>query len=213
MRNQALISFLLISIAVLSSCENSETASKGNYYPTTKGSRWTYEVKGTCDWPNQTSTCVTTREALADGEDLPWDDSYDPFQSATSPNQFIKVKGHEYFGYGYYLPEYKFLDDALPLGSKWTAYEEEDPIIKEEFEIMEVNASKTIYGKKYHDVIVVKSTLLFKTSDKPQPFEVAQTITRYYARGIGEIYAFVDRDFEGQVEQTEYSLTNYFIAN
>ena len=209
MKNRTSLSFI-IGVALVSSCDYSDATIAGNYYPTTRGSYWTYEVKSNCDWPNQASTCITVRSASATGEELPWDSSYQPFTSVTSPNQFIKVIGHEYYGYGYYLPEYKFLDDRLPVNGSWTNGEED--YRKDVFEIEEVGATKTVSGKTYYDVIVLKNTLYYKTFNQPEPYEVVTTTNRYYARGVGEIYAKITYTLDGHPITTEYFLKDFFIA-
>lgn len=206
------ISTLLI-LTFLSSCQDENyrvLPENGNYFPTTKGSRWTYEQKYPCEWPNEASTCSSTRESVAEGEELPWDDSFEPYVSATASFQFVKVSGSEYFGYGYYVLQYKFLDDNLPKGSQWIYGGADTDILKDVFEITEVNATKEVHGVSYPDVIVVKNTYMSRRNS--DDFETVSTTSRWYAKGVGEIYMIHTRNDQGVMETFENLLTDYSIA-
>lgn len=203
----------LSSVIIMSACNDEIDYIKppvpvaGNYFPTTKGSHWTYEKKSACDG---STVCFTTHQSRAEGEELEWDPSYEPYASATAPFQFVKAVDHEYFGYGYYVPQYKFLDDALPKNRTWVYYENQP--VKEEFSIVEVNADKVVSEVTYHNVIVVRYTYFTQMRCQPEIYEPVYTITRYYAKDIGEIYMRYVYDYRGTTETIENSLIDYFIA-
>lgn len=203
---------LLSSLAFIGACDNDidhydrQVPVVGNYFPTTQGSHWTYERKSMCDG---STVCFTTQQSVAEGEELPWDDSYDPYSSATASFQFVKTVDQEYFGYGYYVPQYKFLDAALPAHRAWVY---DNDIIKEEFRITEVNATKVVGGVTYHDVIVVKYTYFVQVRCHQENYEPLFTTLRYYAKGIGEVYMLYTYDYHGTKETFENSLVDYFIA-
>ena len=202
---------IILLTTILLSCDdepNIQLPTRGNYFPTSRGSHWTYENTYTCDPPNESLICTSTSESRAEGEELPWDQSYEPFTSATSGFQFVKIIGHEYFSYAYYVPEYKFLDNALPVGGKWTNPMASDNY-KEEFEILEINASKDVHGVTYHDVIVVRSKHMWRMNTN-DAFEPITETTRWFARDIGEIYS-KRIVYDGVSRIFENSLTAYSI--
>jgi hypothetical protein len=196
--------FFALLILIFTSCSDDETIPvKGNYFPMMKGSQWTYEQKRACDWPDATKMCIETFQAKVLNESLEWDDKYKGIQHPAGSFQFVKVNDSEYFGMGFYLPEYKFLDDELPVGDKWG---DEDEFSYHRFEIMEVNAFKKIKGKTYSNVIVVKQ----ETSYGGDHLIVN---VHYYAKNIGMIYRKQTVTYKDRAaEVIEISLTKYFLS-
>jgi hypothetical protein len=189
---------------------NVQLPARGNYFPTSRGSHWTYENKYPCDPPNQSLICSSTSETLAEGEELPGDQSYEPFISATSGYQFVKIIGHEYLLYAYDGTDSKFLDSALPVGGKWRNPIASDNYI-EEFEILEINATKEVHGVMYDDVIVVRSEYMWRMNPSTAFNDVTET-TRWFSRDIGEIYSKrIVHDTGGVSWIFENSLTAYSI--
>lgn len=194
--------FLLSTFIFGISCSDDEAVPyKGNYFPMIQGGHWTYEQKWACDGPNDNQTCVEIVQAEVLNKTLEWDRDYKAIQHPAG-FQFVKIKDSEYFGTGYYLTEYKFLDDELRAGGKWG---DEDEFTYQRFEIAEVNAVKKIKGKTYNNVIVVNQ----ETSYSGDP---VITNVYHYAKDIGLIYrqqtvTYKDRN----PEVMDFSLINYSI--
>lgn len=203
--------FSLVVISFTISCsddmEGSTMARKGNYFPAAPGSHWTYEYKAPCESPNEANMCTQIWDARSVLAPLEWDDQYKRIEGAAIMLQFVKVINTEYFGMGYYINEYKFLDDGLPVGSTWGAEESPDfPDTYDRFKILEVNSTKQVKGKKYFNVIVIEQT----TSYSGDP--VIRNVN-YYAKGIGHIYRKQTVTYKsGETHTVEIRLLNYFIA-
>lgn len=199
---QGCIALSTLAFGVACSDEDPALPYKGNYFPLTPGSNWTYELKRNCDWPNESEMCVETQAAKTLNETLEWDEDYKGIQTPVLA-QFVKVLGSEYFATGYYIPEYKFLDDALPAGGKWGHEGEFD---YERYEIREVNASKIIKDRIYTNVIVVE--VEYSYGGDPVVNNVY-----YYAKDIGLIYRKQVATYKERDPQLwEFSLKRYSIG-
>jgi hypothetical protein len=211
---------LIVGLSGLSmSCEHCDVelikSLEGNYFPMAKGSYWEYVGNFNCYVPDTAQGCYSTFKYFALGDSLAWDDNYQALSNNSGPFKFIKRNNNEYFSYGYYVPEYKFLDTSIPVNGKWV-YEDGEPdsvdFYKVEFNILEVNASKKIRGKLYDNVIVV----LYKQSWRQRTdveFEELSRSYHYYAKDIGEIYARYPAVPLGSGADTEIFLIDYFIAH
>jgi hypothetical protein len=203
--------FLLPLTMLIGACEDDlqvQSPEKGNYFPTAKGSYWTYETKYNCDGLNQPAVCYETRQSLAEGDALPGDEEYKPYVSATAPIHFVKITDHDYFGLGYDQPKYKFLIDNARVNHTWGS---DQGSFREKYVVREVNSTKEIRGVTYHDVIVVEHVYSVPAICEHREFLPVTTTTRYYAKGIGEIY-MIQTNHHNPGESFENFLVDYLIA-
>ena len=158
---------------------------KGDYFPMAEGNRWEYVTKYHCPGADGAAVCYDTVRYSAEGDALYWgDDSYKSLSTPYGPFMWIKRSNNEYYAWGAYVPEYKFLDAGLPLHSSW-AY---DDWGKREFSLIAVNDTKKVYGIVYKNVIGVLQTESWM-NDNGEFVETSRAY-HYYAKNIGEIYAY-----------------------
>jgi hypothetical protein len=170
-----------------------------DYYPAKIGSNWTYQVTHTSRW--DTGSYISKQVALKDT-------LYEGKQYIDYGLQLIRKENGNYYrrtniyGIG---EEYIFLKDYLPVGGTWT--HSSYPEHRAEFVIKAIHPIMIVAGKSYRNVIEVQKQD-FHQYDAEGGFKLFQTLTSYYAKGIGEIYNLEDVSNE-YYSDYEYTLLSY----
>lgn len=105
----------------------------------------------------------------------------------------VRRDGTQYFGrnhelYGGFTKEYMFLDESLLAGDKWE-YLKNEGVTKTEYVVKEVNATVKLSGVEYTDVIKLEVNYYDNFTDG-ETLELRYSTSHYYAKGVGEIYAY-----------------------
>jgi hypothetical protein len=190
--------------AILLSCQKDScpepVSSKGDYYPTTIGSHWTYEYT----WlPRRDSITYTrTQEALKDTLYEGKNYTYFGLQLIRKENGNY-YRRTNFYGVG---EEYIFLKDNLPAGSAWihSSFENHKAV----FTIQAIHQEKEVNGIRYRDVIEVQKQDFYKYEEPD--FRLNYTAHFFYAKNIGEIYSFEDNAAE-LASDTENKLIEFNI--
>jgi hypothetical protein len=200
----SVFTFLMV-LGSLSSCENHDTddriARKGDYLALERDVvkyylREQYALGETEPYVSDTIKIVFKGDTLIEGrahgrlefysmhevEINKWIEMHDLYR-------IIRVEGSKYF----YLPyssdptEYMFLDTERPVGESWTYSHGYDHEFKTTYTIEAVNATRTVNGIEYHNIIIVSEKGLFKNYDGVN-YDHTFSGLRYFAKGVGEIY-------------------------
>jgi hypothetical protein len=103
--------------------------------------------------------------------------------------KILRKDGSKYYGrnhelYGGFSKEYLFLDEAASLNSAW---EHIKIGYKTEYKIIGLNATHTIHGVDYNDVMELQVNYYYQEGEE---FKLNYSTLHYYAKGIGEIYTY-----------------------
>jgi hypothetical protein len=179
----------------LSGCgpeENDVQPAGGDFFPLTEGSRWNYQrwVSNALD---DDSSIMDTLQ-LTIGATVTVDEKvYTEIVDGDGiTDKLIRVEGSKYYGrdhelYFGYTHEYLFLDTEKSAGESWS-YLKDDGNTKTEYIIKSTNATHTIFGKSYQDVIEVQVNYYTRTTENE--YEFSFSVMHYYAKGAGEIYSY-----------------------
>jgi hypothetical protein len=105
----------------------------------------------------------------------------------------VRRQGSQYFGrnhelYGGFSKEYLFLDTSVPVNGSWEHVKNEGQY-KTEYVVTEVNATHIVHGVEYKNVIKVDVNY-YERPTEDSNFELLYSAKHYYAKGVGEIYAY-----------------------
>ncbi|MFN8265365.1 MAG: hypothetical protein U0T11_04810 [Chitinophagaceae bacterium] len=174
--------------------EYENTGSTGNYQPTTAGSQWSYQVRGTSNY-DYTLT-ATTRDTIIGST------TFRVFENNNDPFEYYSKNGGDYIRFTA-LPEFNyqpvqmvFLKDYLLVGQEWL----ETASVK--VKVGGINVPVTVYNyisiaEKGIDYTVNGVTFknVIKVVVKPQIKTIlgigvdnTNDIYSYYAEGVGMIY-------------------------
>lgn len=176
-----------------------------DYFPTTIGSNWGYDVAGSADTLHIESSTVDT---LIGGN------TYHIFNGkqglVTNKGYYYKDGAGNYYRYDALdvnsgRMSILFLKDNQPVLTQWdspiatTVYQSLSTEVKMHFTILAKNVTRTINGTTYDSVIQVKNEMQYKILGS---FQTVETINTYYAKNIG----LIDFDAPGILT---YSIRRY----
>jgi hypothetical protein len=185
---------LLTCISILSAiigCDTNEVSpSEGDYFPL-GGREWSYQrwLSGVDNDSTVWDTLRLRVEGTVDIEGKSYVRMGDP---AGFGGKFVRVEGSKYYGRNHELygndfsAEYVFLDTEKSVGESWE-YIKDSGARKTEYVIKAVNASHTLLGVTYKNVIEVNVNYYYKDNGV---FQLSYTVVHYYAKGVGEIYHY-----------------------
>jgi hypothetical protein len=211
MKNKEVTQFVMSVFAVMltlgsfSSCENHDTddriARRGDYLALQKGVvkyylREQYALGEPEPYVSDTIKIVFKGDTLIEGHAHGKLEFYSMHEVDINTRiemhdlyRIIRVEGSKYF----YLPyssnptEYMFLDTQRPVGESWTYSYGYDDEFKTTYTIEAVNATRTVNGIEYHNIIIVAEKGWYKNYDGVS-YDHTFSGLRYFARGVGEIY-------------------------
>ncbi|MBL4675249.1 MAG: hypothetical protein JKY70_03440 [Mucilaginibacter sp.] len=183
---------------------NSASSSNDSYFPTTKGSSWTYQSDLTGTTKSAESHITGVIKSI-DGED------YYEVKSSTPGNenvvQYNYAKGKKYKMRATTVQtqttvDFFLLDDNLPVGGEWTAKMSPSGYINDmpartQCKIIEKGIIKTVLNKTYKNVIHTHVTMQY---DLGNGFEDYGDYDFYLAKGVGLIQT--DASFFGFTSST-----------
>jgi hypothetical protein len=187
----------MIFVIALLACEESTETTKQvepdqSFFPLNPKREWRYERWLTNDaTPGQiidTLTLTIAGEVTVDGK---------VYREIKTPDgsidKIVRVEGTQYFARNHELygldfsHEYVFLDTYKGEGESWY-YIKDVGSSKTEYVIQARNATHTIQGKEYKNVVEVRVNYYrLGAEDK---FEQWASVIHYYAQGVGEIYHY-----------------------
>jgi hypothetical protein len=163
------------------------------YFPLDSSNEWRYQrwissgAKGTPAWLMDTSTLIVQNEITIDGK---------VYREIVDENGFVdkivRIQGSKYFARNHELyrsdfsHEYVFLDTDKAVGESWSYIKDDNS--KTEYVIQARNATRTIGGIEYKNIIEVRVNYFNPTPSGE--FEHWVTALHYYAKGVGEIYHY-----------------------
>ncbi|GMV78260.1 MAG: hypothetical protein AMXMBFR79_13910 [Chitinophagaceae bacterium] len=156
-----------------------------DYFPTTIGSNWSYDVVGL----DTAHTDATSKDTVLGGN------TYRVFYAKGNiiDTAFYRKSGNDYYrwdaldGNTGYMP-LLFLKDDKPVGTQWestvanTIYSGIPTQVKMRYSVMEQNVTRNINGNVFDSVIHIKNELQYKIAGT---FQTIQTIDSYFAKNVG----------------------------
>lgn len=219
-----IVLFTVLSIA--SSCrkENSDlTNSAGgtsadSYYPTTKGSEWTYRATTSGSSTTMTSTQIMSGATATYNNQTYYESIATIANNPTTAKSFVYAANNTYrirsttLAYGVSV-ELEFLRANAAIGDTWTTPANDagkvngiDARVKSTMK--EKNISKVVNGKTFNNVIHSTVELQYNMSGG---FETAATYEIYAAKGIGVILIDSNIDLYGMTMNSKSELISYTI--
>lgn len=202
---------MLIS-GTLFSCEPEEVLVDlplpGDYYPLLPGNQWQYIRTHT-----YRCNCQDSGLVLIDTLRLYIDESYrvDDGAIINDRNQHlirhIRKNGNLYIDIPAYRDEYIFLIDNKPVDYSWRQGEHENAEI--EFTVEQVNGTMNVSGISYKNVIEIREVVWATAADSDVE-KIFSVTHRFYAKGIGEIYAMEAVYWDGDSSTRELTLIKHF---
>jgi hypothetical protein len=168
----------------------------GDYFPTTSNSKWVYNNLAPAGVDYEDSTLSAGTSITIGGL------SYREFDNDVFGSVYRK-EGGVYYRYGYidYIGEIDtsdteadipFLKDNVARGTSWESAvgvgtDDKKPVqYKMKFTVAEKDVSRTVLGKTYNNVIIIKEELMLDRKDGAG-YKVIAENTASYAKGIGLI--------------------------
>ncbi len=123
--------------------------------------------------------------------------------------KIVRNESTQYFGrnhelYGGFSNEYMFLDTKVRVDSSWD-YIKDGGNTKTEYVVKKAGANLTVNGVEYKDVIELDVNYYNNYTDGIN-LELWLSAKHYYAKGIGEIYAYYPPTLSGMYNNVRISL-------
>jgi len=209
MKHKLTLYYRIISMfaimGMLAACTDSNTEPwiGGDYFPMQPGATWQYVYESNCD--TQPCDSYITNWFTFTAEDSVFDGKrYTVLRNTQDISAIVRKEGTRYYRWDMYTNrEYLFLDTALPEGSSWI--ESEDQYWKTEYTAGKPLPWLMVKKKRYSDIVVVKRTNTY--ADDDYSFRVEET--KYYARGIGEVYTEQEWPVVSYVHDVKLSLLSH----
>lgn len=204
--------FALLLIQLMISCETQPVLPEipKDYFPLSDNFHLNYLKENIFNgetetvWASDTMTFTVLGDTLVEG--IAYKKIINDFGIL---EKIVRKEGFRYFGrnhelYGGFSHEYMFLDTKVPADSSWV-YIKDNGNTKTEYVVKEVNASYTVNGIEYKDVIKLDVNYYNNYGDGVN-FELWLSSKHYYANGIGEIYAYYPPNLSGTYNNVRISL-------
>jgi len=184
-----LLSFLWIQ------CDEAEKVAPDDdngYFPMKENSQWRYRRELFTAGDHSSVMSSDTVENFIKGDTIIDDITYkmvvDQYGILV---KVIRKEDGKYYGrnhelYGGFSNEYLFLDDNAVLNTLWRHYKNDNTTLTE-YEVTAANSSRTFNDIEYHNVMELEVRYYYKQNDE---YVLNYTTLHYYAKGIGEIYAY-----------------------
>ncbi len=205
--------FALLSIQLLVSCEHQSILPEKpkDYFPLSDNFQLSYlkenifEGENETVWSSDTVTFTVLGDTLVEG--LVYKKMNN--NAFRMLDKIVRNEGSRYFGrnhelYGGFSHEYMFLDINAPVDSSWV-YIKDNGNTKTEYVVKAVNATHTVNGIEYKDVIKLDVNYYNNYTDGIN-FELWLSSKHYYANGIGEIYAYYPPNLSGMYNNVRLSV-------
>jgi hypothetical protein len=200
MRNRLLVPIAALSLLVIAACSDSPTDSStstgDSYFPTSKGSTWTYT--GNVDY-----TVTVTGDTTIAGR------SYTTISNSGLPGKVGLIRKTDGIYYqadaGDLAGEQIFFKENVPANESWT-FEYTAPNgfpNKADFTLVELGGTRTVAGKEYTNVAHLHSVNSMK-HPLTGTWVVFTQADYYYAKGVGLIQS--DLGVQGKSDLTSYSI-------
>jgi hypothetical protein len=205
------ISVLFLATSLFS-CDSDEPAIRASddFFPLTENSHWKYKYRHFFTDPDGNSkpyyTIVNTMRVQ--GDTTVENKTYKKFVNDIGGlARIVRQEGSRYFGrihgmYGGFSHEYMFLDTTVPLNGTWS-YLQDEGIPKIEYRVKALHARHSINGNLFWDVTEVEVTYYTMNGATLEP---RLTTRHYYAKGVGEIYAYYPAHASGRYSDLDISL-------
>jgi hypothetical protein len=202
----------LLLIQLLVSCENHSILPEipKDYFPLSDNFQLSYLKENFFEhdekvWSSDTVTFTVSGDTLVEGLVYKKMDN----NAFAMVDKIVRKEGSRYFGrnhelYGGFSHEYMFLDVNAPVDSSWV-YIKDNGNTKTEYVVKAVNATHTVNGIEYKDVIKLDVNY-YKNNADGINFKLWLSSTHYYANGIGEIYAHYPPSLSGMYNNVRLSV-------
>jgi hypothetical protein len=192
-KNHVAAVLIFFQLFLFCACEDSAIDSPSDFFPLGSSREWHYERWISFDISHPQELLFDTLHLRIGGEMVVDGQTYSKIERNNGMiDKIVRKEGQKYFARNHELylgftHEYIFLDADKGAGDSWSYVKDEGSSMTE-YLIMEKNVTKTIMGKTYENVIVVKVNYYLLGTNGA--FEPLATAFHYYAAGIGEIYNF-----------------------
>jgi len=190
--NLTLITLLGILLIQCDETERIDPKTEEGYFPMKENSEWSYlrELFSAGDHTAVMSSDTTQNFIKGDTtiESLTYKMVVDQYGILV---KVIRKEDGKYYGrnhelYGGFSKEYLFLDDNAALNTIWRHYKNDNATLTE-YKVMALNSSRTFNNIKYHSVMEIEVNYYYKNNEE---YVLNYSTLHYYAKGIGEIYAY-----------------------
>jgi hypothetical protein len=172
---------------LLAQCDESDYYKSADYLPLRDGTEWNY-LRAYFSTGDSSFVWADTITYVVKGDTMLNDLRY--VKVVDGYNNLVKVmrkEGSKYYGmnhelYGGFSTEYLFLDDQAAENTSWMHHKPSNG--DTEYKVIAVNATRTYNGITYKHVMEIEVNYYLSDGS------LWLSSNHYYARGIGEIYAF-----------------------
>ncbi len=194
MRAITLTLIALLSPLLIQCVENEriEPNTEEGYFPMKENSEWSYSYKIFQVGDHTTLSLSDTTRYFIKGdttiEGLTYKMVVDQYGIL---EKVIRMEEGKYYGrnhelYGSFSNEYLFLDDNATLNTVWRHYKNDNTTLTE-YKVTALNSSKTFNSIAYDSVMEIQVNYYYKENGE---YILDYSTLHYYAKGIGEIYAY-----------------------
>jgi len=199
------VALSILLIGLLAQCHEPNIANR-DYFPLNENTDWEYLHQYFATDDNKSFLWADTVKLTIKGDTVLDGITYKKVVDDLSAiNKALRKEGNKYYGrnhelYAGFTNEYLFLDEDATLNTTWT--HDKGNGNRTVYTVEAVNSSRTYNGTTYPDVMELKveyfigDDLHYKTQ-------------HYYARGVGEIYAFYPYPSSLTYSDLDVSLLHY----
>ena len=199
------VAIFILLAGLLAQCHEPNITNR-DYYPLNENTGWEYLRQYFATDDSKTFLWADTVKLTIKGDTLLDGITYKKVVNDQGAiNKALRKEGNKYYGrnhelYGGFAKEYLFLDEDASLNTTWTHYKDNGD--RTVYTVEAVNSSRKYNGITYPDVMELQ--VEYYTGD-----ELHFTTSHYYARGVGEIYAFYPYPASFTYSNLDISLLRY----
>ena len=199
------VAIFILLAGLLAQCHEPNIANR-DYFPLDENTGWEYTYQYFATDDNATFLWADTVKLTIKGDTLLDGITYKKVvDDLGTIKKALRKEGNKYYGRNHELylgftNEYLFLDEDASLNSTWT--HDKGDGARTVYTVDAVNSSRTYNGITYTDVMELK--VEYYSGD-----DFHYTTRHYYARGVGEIYAFYPYPSSFTYSDLDISLLKY----
>jgi len=179
---------LILLAGLLAQCHEPEVDNR-NYFPLDENATWNYIYQYFATDDDSTFLWADTVKLTVQGDTIIDNITYKRVANEGGLiTKAVRVVDGKYYSRDYYIysgftGEYLFLDQNAARNTTWT--NTEDGFDRVEYKVIATHASRTYNSVTYSDVLELEVTHYYNNVDDQH-----LTTRHFYARGVGEIYAY-----------------------
>jgi len=178
--------FFILLVGLLAACHEPNVTNR-DYFPLNENTGWEYFYQYFATDDNGTLLSADTIKLTIQGDTLLDGITYKKVMDDQGGiKKALRKEGSKYYGRNHevylgFTNEYLFLDEDATVNATWT--HDKGNGNRTVYTVEAVNSSRMYHGVTYTNVMELK--VEYYSGD-----DLHYTIPHYYARGVGEIYAF-----------------------